>query len=158
MSPATLKYCFTLMHVHNMLFIVIYLVWGIFCRSNSFWDILANKTNQPPTAQLMFFVYKFIGAGGKEKLWSTSPDSAGLECNYESIMGCWEQQKRDGPGRAAHTLCATLRICSSTLPPPLWLLPVVMTRSMSVTLAQPLYCFCVFRLRGSGLMGGLVWS
>lgn len=147
------------MHVHNMLFIVIYPVWGIiFCRSDSFWDIFANETNPPPTAQLMFFVYKFIVAGGKEKLWSTSPDSAVLECNYESIMRCWEQQERDMPGRAAHTLCVIIRICGSTIPPPLWLLATVMTRSMFVTLAQPLRCFCVFRLWGSESMGGLVWS
>lgn len=37
-------------------------------------------------------------AGGvveKETLRSPPPDSAGMECDYKSITGCWEQQEQE---------------------------------------------------------------
>lgn len=47
--------------------------------------------------------------GGKslcDTFWSTC-DSAVLECNYESIVRCWEQKEQGLPGRTAHTRRAT---------------------------------------------------
>ena len=70
-------------------------------------------------------LYKCIVAGcsGEEKmLWSTNHGSAGLECNYKSIMRCWGQQEQDMQGRTAQTLLATrllyISATQAAQPPP----------------------------------------
>lgn len=83
----------------------------------------------------------------KRELWSTSHDSAVLECNYKSIMRCWEQQERGMPRRTAHTLHATGYFTylqpKRFNPPTTPLAPYCGNdQEQFVTLAQPICCFC----------------
>lgn len=100
--------------------------------------------------------YRFIEAlqnkqkKKKKMLWSTTRDSAELvECNYKSIMRCWEQQEPGMQGRTIpYSPChqVTLHICnpSSSEPPTTSPAPRRgdVQEQVTVSLAQAICCFC----------------